>query len=65
MFRPKRKMFPIKSPIYIKISEKMKELHSYITLKHIYTEQIDEVDNNRAASHPYILKCGFLGEKII
>jgi len=31
------KFFPRSNPIYIKISEKMKELDFYITPKHIYT----------------------------
>jgi len=31
------KCFPPSNPIYIKINEKMNELDSYITPKHIYT----------------------------
>jgi len=38
------KCFLPSNPIYIKLSEKMKELDSYITPKHLYTiKQIDEV----------------------
>jgi len=46
------KCFPPSNPMYMKISEKMKELDSYITPKHIYTI----LNTNRRGIYSSILK---------